>query len=64
MTYSRIPSEAELDAAAILREHGWLVAEPTCPDCHGWGLIGRIDEEPLPCPQGCEAVATFYEFSR
>lgn len=61
----------ERAAAALLREKGWQVSEPVCPDCHGWGYItestswgtaefGGATASTKPCPRGCVLVSWFF----
>lgn len=64
-------SKEEKRAAALLREKGWTVSAPTCPDCHGHGTVSEpwsFDSEPWksshtvvmkPCPRGCQAAWYF-----
>jgi hypothetical protein len=63
-------SEEEERAATLLREKGWTVSTPPCPDCHGFGTItdswsygtppmasGGITSKP--CPRGCRSYWYF-----
>jgi hypothetical protein len=68
VSYRYESSKAEQRAAALLRDKGWRVSEPPCPDCMGSGSISRWNIEPEsvatvthvsgdyttgPCPRGC-----------
>lgn len=67
MSYEYEATEAERVAAALLREKGWNVNEPTCPLCRGFGSIGEARTwgvpgvhslstyswSTKPCPNGC-----------
>lgn len=66
--YDRDPDEAA--AEALLKERGWDVNAPRCPDCKGWGYTltastwgtdafggGSIDNRP--CPRGCPTLAMY-----
>lgn len=37
MTYHYATTEEEMAAAALLRNKGWTVSAPMCPECHGMG---------------------------
>jgi hypothetical protein len=37
VSYQYDSSKAERKAAELLREKGWDVSEPKCPECNGWG---------------------------
>jgi hypothetical protein len=73
MTYEYDASEEERAAADLLREKGWNVAKPTCPECHGWGYVSRLDSwgggtyvasySADPCPNGCPRPMGFYSSS-
>ena len=66
-------TDEERAAAALLKEHGWDVSEPRCPDCNGWGFIGDSWYTPVdaelgigsggvstkPCPNGCPMPAVY-----
>jgi len=58
------PTPSELDAAAMLREKGWTVDQPRCPECNGWGhrTLFKLSEDYVvgegltymePCSRGC-----------
>lgn len=60
--YESTPEERA--AARLLKRKGWSVREPSCPDCHGFGIVGKIDESgsgktksvtynSIRCPRGC-----------
>ena len=65
MTYEYEPSKAEIKAAQLLREKGWIVNTPTCPECKGNGYISEFEPvaeskvavvggvKYVPCPNGC-----------
>jgi hypothetical protein len=68
MTYRHPSTDDERHAAALLRDKGWNVREPQCPDCHGFGLVGdaiwystgdteNVTHSTERCPRGC-AVPT------
>jgi len=70
MTYQYEPSKKERRAAAMLRERGWCVSEPTCPECHGNGFVWTVvpgNVTPItssassrPCSLGCPMATAFY----
>ena len=37
MAFKYTPTPEELAAAAMLRDKGWSVDQPRCPECNGWG---------------------------
>ena len=64
MVWRYDPTPEEKAAAALLRDHGWRVSEPPCPDCHGSGIVNRsqVDEYywiAAQCPRGCKLLPEF-----
>jgi hypothetical protein len=71
VSYEYKPSKAEQKAEALLREKGWSLSRPACPDCHGmgyifgwktWGVtpVMSVSSASRPCPQGCPMAAMYY----
>ena len=42
MSYKYAVSAAERRAAKLLRDQGWRVDEPQCPECHGNGFVYEV----------------------
>ena len=77
MSWRYDASEEEQRAADLLREKGWTVNAPTCPDCHGFGFVtGWVDTNyapttsntsvtfgQKPCPRGCGVPSVYFASS-
>lgn len=69
MSYQYLATDEELKAAQLLKERGWKLTEPSCPDCGGSGYIRPYDALWNPdlagrewprCPRECEAPMWFF----
>ncbi len=70
--YQYDPPPDEQAARDLLRDRGWSVTEPQCPECHGWGLVNVFEPyDPTAshhssgtvtmrqCPLGCSRSAYY-----
>jgi len=73
MAYQYEPASAEKAAETLLRNRGWRVERPACPDCGGLGSISTVEKTLLtwegsptfdmtqkPCPRGCQMPSFYY----
>lgn len=69
--YRYATSPAERKAAKLLRDKGWQVQEPQCPECHGNGFVyevkttgdrifGSSTASTRLCSLGCPTSVAFY----
>lgn len=65
MSYRYEASKTEGRAAAQLREKGWIVMPPPCPECRGTGRAPLIETHDnwtsystTSCPRGCIVSVT------
>lgn len=59
--YSYSPTDDERRAADLLRDKGWRVDEPPCPDCRGLGYTGGYwgAQSAERCPRRCAIPAMY-----
>lgn len=59
--YSYSPTDDERHAADLLRDKGWRVDEPPCPDCRGLGYTGGYwgAQSSERCPRRCAIPAMY-----
>lgn len=71
MTYRFEATPEERAAAALLRKSGYVVNEPRCPMCHGWGTVQHVETwgggmtttssiSATRCPNGCPTPAMYF----